>query len=103
MRGIVAIGNEAICAGFALAGIEVHCPGADAAGQEALERRFAEALGHAAVVVLSGDCAARLPAPILAAARERGAPLVAVLPVLGEPGGTDPLVERVRAALGIAS
>lgn len=97
MPGIVLIGDELVCAGFRLAGVQARPTAAadvPAAFEAARQQADLVLLGHAA--------AAALPAGLLRRARLRGQPPVAVLPQLGAPAVDDDFRRRLRALLGLA-
>jgi vacuolar-type H+-ATPase subunit F/Vma7 len=97
MKAIIYLGDEANAAGFRLAGIDARCA---PAGSEAAA--FATAYAEAAVLLLGGRCAARIPATTLSAARLAAQPLVLVLDD-GDRSATADVAEPVRRLLGLAS
>lgn len=96
MDRIVLIGDEVAAAGFALAGVDVRVPGADAVAP-----CFDEALRGAGLVVLTPSVAAALDPATLHAAVARGAPPVVVMPDLVAPAADAAFARRIRLALGI--
>ena len=97
MKPVIYLGDEASVAGFRLAGIDARVATGDEAAQ------FAQACAEAAVVLVGGRCAARLPEATLAAARAAVQPLTLVVP-LGEGWAlVNDEVAQVRRLLGLAS
>ena len=96
MAAIIVIGDELVCAGFALAGVDARHPEpADLAAD------FAQALKHAALVVLSRRCADALAPQALHSAMLRESPLVVVMPEITEAQVDARFARRMRAVLGI--
>lgn len=98
MHPVVVIGDEAVCAGFRLAGAVTRSP-----APGALDAEFAWALGSASLVVLSQRCADALAPTTLRAALAHEAPLVVVLPDIVEPQADARFVRRMRSALGLVA
>ncbi|MFC5302778.1 hypothetical protein [Azospira restricta] len=98
MKPLLYLGDEVSAAGFRLAGVAVRVA---AAGGEAAA--FAAARAEAGLLLVGADCAARLPAGVLAAAIAAGEPPLVVLPARpGEPPAGDPAAD-VRRLLGLLS
>lgn len=96
MAAIVVIGDETVCAGFRLAGVDTRTP-TDAEVLQVLN----EVSDSARMVVLTRHCAAQLAPELLHAAMSREQPLLVVMPDLAEldmPSGVD---RRIRSILGI--
>jgi vacuolar-type H+-ATPase subunit F/Vma7 len=96
MGPVVVIGDELSCAGFRLAGADVHLPPATE-----VPALFDQALVAARLVVLTGTAAAALAPATLRAALAREAPLLVVLPDLRDPDAAPDYARRIRAVLGI--
>ncbi len=96
MGAIVFFGAEAEAAGWRLAGLD-----ARVAPAQGLADAFAAACRDASLLLLDAATAARLSAPLLAAARSANAPLVCVLPATGEHASPDPVVAAARRQLGM--
>lgn len=97
MPAPIFLGDEVSAAGFRLAGLRVRVPppGEEASFLEAARR-------EAELVLLSAECAARLPASLLRRALAATLPLVLVVPdLLGRAEPPD-LAARLLAQLGIA-
>ena len=90
------IGDEATAAGFRLAGARVIVPGE---GEE--RAALAAARGDAALVLVSADVAARIPADDMAAAQAALAPLVVTVPDLQERVALPDVAARLRRELGV--
>ena len=90
------IGDELTATGFALAGLDVFVPEANA-----LAAVFRTALAERELVLITADRAAELPRNDLEAALGATTPMVVVVPDLR--GRTNPpdLAGRVYAALGV--
>lgn len=97
MPAPIFLGDEVSAAGYRLAGARVRVP---AAGEEA---SFLEAARREAeLVLISADCASRMPASVLRQAVAATMPLVLVVPdLLGRAEPAD-LAARLLAQLGIA-
>ena len=96
MTFIVFIGDELTAAGFRLAGIETLVPQPGAA-RDAL----ADARSRAGLVVITADCARRIPSGEFEDALLAEVPIVAVVSdILGRTAPPD-LARRLRAVLGI--
>lgn len=89
------LGSEPEAAGWRLAGALALAP---AAGEETAA--FAQARAAASLVIVSGEVARALPAPVLEAALAALKPLLLILPDDGEALPLDP-AERVRRQLGL--
>ena len=88
------IGSEIAAQGFRLAGVRVRTP-----SQGAELACFQAACGEADVVLMSAQCARKLPQEVLEAAQLGTRPIFMVLPDSGvEPGGA---TRRARRLLGI--
>lgn len=97
MKPIVFLGDEAMAAGFRLAGLTVRT--VDTGHDEAA---FAAARAEASLLLVGAACAARLPAATLLAALEAGQPPILILPErAGELPVGDP-APAVRRLLGLA-
>jgi vacuolar-type H+-ATPase subunit F/Vma7 len=96
MSGAIFIGDELTATGFRLTGLETLTPEpADVAAA------FAESCRRAALVIVAGECAHRIPQDSLEAAVIAGAPTVVVVPdVLGR-GEPTSLTRRMKSILGI--
>lgn len=95
---LVVLGDEATCAGFALAGVDARAPApAEVPGV------FAQALESAAMVVITRRCAAALAPGELRRAVACERPIVVVMPDLFEPDADPGIAARMRAALGIGT
>lgn len=98
MGPLVVLGDEATCAGFALAGVDVRAPKpAD------VPVAFARALESAAMVVLTRRCASALAPGVLQRALAGERPIVVVMPELSEPDADPGVAARMRAVLGIGT
>lgn len=96
MTTIAFIGDEVSAAGYRLAGAEAYVP---AAGEEAAV--FAAARGRAALVLVTAECAARLPPAELHQALAAVRPLTLIVPdVRGRVAPAD-LGRLVRQQLGM--
>jgi vacuolar-type H+-ATPase subunit F/Vma7 len=91
------LGDEVSAAGFRLAGVDVHVPGAD--GAEALFRRL---LDESQLVLITAEAAAGLPADLLARALSAYRPLTLVVPDLRERAEPPDLSSYLRRQLGMA-
>jgi vacuolar-type H+-ATPase subunit F/Vma7 len=91
------LGDEVSAAGFRLAGVDVHVPGAD--GAEALFRRL---LDESQLILITAEAAAGLPADLLARALRAASPMALVVPDLR--GRVEPpdLSSLLRRQLGMA-
>ncbi len=98
MTPIVAIGDELNTLGWRLAGVETRSPTA-----AELPATLAQALGSAALVLLTRGCADALPAGVLARALRQATPLVVVVPDIRAPESDTAWTRRIRNVLGIAS
>ncbi|WP_137893150.1 V-type ATP synthase subunit F [Ramlibacter sp. 2FC] len=97
MPAPIFLGDEVSAAGFRLAGARARVP---APGEEA--SFLEQARREAELVLLSAECAARIPAPLLRRALTAPLPLVLVVPdLLGRAEPPD-LAARLLAQLGIA-
>ena len=94
MGPLVVLGDEATCAGFALAGVDARAP-ASAEVPAVLE--------SAAMVVITRRCAAALAPGELRRAVAGERPIVVVMPDLSEPQADSGIAARMRAALGIGT
>lgn len=95
---LIVLGDEATCAGFALAGVDARAPApAEVPGV------FAQALESAAMVVITRRCAAALAPRDLQRAVAGERPIVIVMPDLVEPDADPGIAARMRAALGIGT
>ena len=98
MGPVVVLGDEAACAGFALAGVETLSPSpADAPAA------FARALESASMVVVTLGLAATLSPGALRRAIAGERPIVVVMPDLVDPDADTGVASRVRAVLGIGA
>ena len=96
MVAIVVIGDETVCAGFRLTGVDTRTP-SDAEVPQVL----AEVSDSARMVVLTRHCAAQLAPEVLHAALSRERPLLVVMPDLAEPDMPSGVDGRIRSILGI--
>ncbi len=96
MSPIVVIGDELVCAGFRLAGLDTRTPAPEDLGAE-----FARALEGASMIVLTRRCADALAPHALRQAMARESPLVVVMPEIVEPQADGGFARRMRAVLGI--
>lgn len=97
MAAPIFLGDEVSAAGFRLAGARVRVP---APGEEA--SLLEAARSEAELVLLSAECAARLPASLLRRALAATMPLVLVVPDLIGRAEPPDLEARLLAQLGIA-
>lgn len=95
VRSVTYIGDETTALGYRLAG--AHVAPCD---PTTLFEVFERACHDSRIVLISAECAARLPASRLQAARDGFEPLVFVLPDTSR-GGPPDFSDRVRAELGI--
>jgi vacuolar-type H+-ATPase subunit F/Vma7 len=98
MTTIAFIGDEVSAAGYRLAGAAAYVP---AAGEEAVV--FAAARAHAALVLLTAEYAARIPAAELHQALAAIRPLTLVVPDVREHVRPPDLGKLVRQQLGMES
>ncbi len=98
MGPLVVLGDEATCAGFALAGVDARAP-----ASAEVPAVFAQALESAAMVVITRRCAAALAPGELRRAVAGERPIVVVMPDLSEPQADSGIAARMRAALGIGT
>jgi len=98
MSTIVVIGDETVCAGFRLAGLDTRTP-----PDGEVPQVLAQVSQHARLVVLTRHCAAQLAPAALHAALARERPLLAVMPDITDPDAPSDLAQRMRAILGIES
>ena len=96
MAAIIVIGDELVCAGFALTGVDTRSPAPADLGAE-----FHHALEHASLIILSRRCADALAPQVLRQALARESPLVVVMPEITEPQADPGFARRMRAVLGI--
>ena len=96
MAAIVVIGDELVCAGFALTGVDTRSPAPADLGA-ALDH----ALEHASLIILTRRCADALAPQVLRPALARESPLVVVMPEITEPRADPGFARRMRAVLGI--
>ena len=96
MGPVVVIGDELSCAGFRLAGADVFAP-----PSAEVPELFDRALGTAQLVLLTRSAAAAVAPATLRAALAREAPLLWVLPDIGDPDAASDYSRRIRAVLGI--
>lgn len=90
------IGDAVTAAGFRLAGVTTHTP---RAGEETAA--FEHARGESSVVLVSTECARRIPRAVLEGALGALAPLVLIVP---EDSGSTKLIDpagQVRRELGL--
>jgi len=97
MQPVVVIGDPLSCAGFRLAGFEVHAP-----SSQEVKPLFDAALDAAQLIVLTHSAAAALPPATLRDALAREAPLVVVVNDVGAPEREAQTPRAIRAVLGIA-
>ncbi len=98
MGPLVVLGDEATCAGFALAGVEALSPSpSDAPGA------FARALASASMVVVTQSLATSLAPGVLRRAIGGERPIVVVMPDLADPDADAGVAARVRAVLGLGA
>jgi len=96
MPGIAFVGDEVSAAGFRLAGIATYVP-----APERVVETFLEQMKRRDMVMITAECANRLPARLLDEALAKPRPVVAVIPdIRGREVGTDWEAE-VKRALGI--
>lgn len=93
---MVFIGDELAGAGFRLAGLAVRVPGA---GEETEALR--EELARAALILIAGRVAARIPEPELRRALRAVSPLILVLPDVPGAAPRAGIARRVRLQLGV--
>lgn len=98
MGPVVVLGDEATCAGFALAGVETLSPSPAEA-----PAAFARALESASMVVVTLGLAAALSPGALRRAIARERPIVVVMPDLVDPDADTGVAARVRAVLGLGA
>lgn len=98
MGPVVVLGDEATCAGFALAGVETLSPSPAEAPAV-----FARALESASMVVVTLGLAATLSPGALRRAIAGERPIVVVMPDLVDPDADTGVASRVRAVLGIGA
>jgi vacuolar-type H+-ATPase subunit F/Vma7 len=98
MGGIVFIGDELTAAGFRLTGIEVVV-----APPEGPRQALAEARQRADFIILTAECARRIPADELNGALLTAAPLVTIIPDILEEVRPPDMARRLRTTLGIES
>lgn len=96
MAAIVVIGDELVCAGVGLTGVDTRSPAPADLGAE-----FHHALEHASLIILSRRCADALAPQVLRQALARESPLVVVMPEITEPQADPGFARRMRAVLGI--
>lgn len=96
MASIVFIGDELTAAGFRLAGVETLVPQPGAVGDA-----LSDARSRAGLVVITADCAGRLPSGELENVLLAEAPIVAVVPDILAHTPPPDLAGRLRAVLGI--
>jgi vacuolar-type H+-ATPase subunit F/Vma7 len=90
------IGDEVSAAAFRLAGVAARVPGT---GHE--EAFLRQASGEADLILISAECAARIPHAVLRQAQAAPAPLLLVVPdVRGRLPAPNPAA-RLRAQLGM--
>ena len=98
MGPVVVLGDEATCAGFALAGVETLSPSPAEA-----PAAFARALESASMVVVTLGLAAALSPGALRRAIAGERPIVVVMPDLVDPDADTGVAARVRTVLGIGA
>jgi len=98
MSAAVFIGDELTATGFRLTGLETLAP---ELGDVA--KAFADCRARAALVILTADCARRIPRDELEAALLADAPTVAVIPDVLARVEPSSLARRMRSLLGIES
>ena len=98
MSAAVFIGDELTATGFRLTGLETLTP---EPGDVA--KAFADCRARAALVILTADCARRIPQDELEAALLADAPTVAVIPDVLARVEPSSLARRMRSLLGIES
>jgi vacuolar-type H+-ATPase subunit F/Vma7 len=96
MANIVVIGDETVCAGFRLAGVDTRSPADDE-----VQAVLGQVSDGAQLVVLSRHCAAQLAPDLLHAAQARERPLLVVMPDIADPDAPSAVARRLRAILGI--
>ncbi len=98
MTAPVFIGDEVSGAGYRLAGAEVHVP-----TKNDVTRVFRRALFESDFVILTAQCAAMLPSPLVEDAVHRADPLVLIVPDAVERREPPDYRTAVDQVLGIAS
>ncbi len=93
----VLIADEVTALGYRLAGARVVEP-----RQDELGAAFEQALAAAPLVLITAECAARLPARRLARALAATSPLVLVIPDLSNRVPAPDLGARIRSLLGMS-
>ena len=98
MGPLVVLGDEATCAGLALAGVAALSPSPAEAPVA-----FARALESASMVIVTQGVAASLAPGVLRRAIAGERPIVVVMPDLLDPDADTGVAARVRAVLGIGA
>jgi vacuolar-type H+-ATPase subunit F/Vma7 len=98
VQPVVVIGDRLTCAGFRLAGVEVHSP-----APAELQAVFERALDSAQMVVLTRTAATAIEPAALRRAQAREKPLLVVLNDVRDPDAQSDYARRVRAVLGIGN
>lgn len=93
------IADESTAAGYRLAGARVLTPRAGTS----VEQAFAAACAQSALVLITAELAAQLPAARLEAALVGSQPLVVIVPDVGGRQTAPDLGRALRAALGVES
>ncbi len=96
MDAPIFIGDELTATGFRLAGIETMIPALDEVGAA-----LAEASERARLVIVTADCARRIPVAQLEAALIAETPAVAIIADVLLRTSPPDLARRLRVALGI--
>ncbi len=98
MGPLVVLGDEATCAGFALAGVEALSPSPSDA-----PAAFARALASASMVVVTQSLATSLAPGVLRRAIGGERPIVVVMPDLADPDADAGVAARAGAVLGLGA